>query len=437
MEMYKTLGLNPKNKYMITFVGGGGKTSLMFSLAYNLKQFGSVLVTTTTRIRFEGENRYDNLVMLDKNKEDLFKPKKGITLLGNGIESGKVVGVSKELLDDLYDKNLYNFILIEADGAKEKPIKACKEGEPIIPLKTNINIGVIGVEALDKTVDEICFRKDIFKDITGYNLENVIDNNCIINLINHNKGLFKETPENCKKFFVVNKCDNEITQKRAKDLLRKVMKLTNISRVFLSSTYENIFLREYFNISGIVMASGLSRRMGQNKLLMNVNKKPMVENIVQQCTLSHLKNVLVVYSKEEVKNIVKDYDVTFCYNSQPEIGQSESIKIGVKKSSEDNVDGYMFLVSDQPFLKSETINKLLSNFENNIVIPVYNGKKSSPVTFPSSLKEKFLLLENDNGGREIIKQCENIIKVEIDSSTEGIDIDTLEEYEAIGRERNE
>lgn len=437
MDMYKTLGLNLKNKYMITFVGGGGKTSLMFSLAYNLKQFGSVLVTTTTRILFDGENRYDNLVMLDKNKDDLFNPKEGITLLGDSVEHGKVVGVSKKLLDDLYDKKLYDFILIEADGAKEKPIKACKEGEPIIPSKTNINIGVIGVEALDKTVDEICFRKDIFKNITGYNLEDIIDDKCIINLINQDKGLFKETPKDCKRFFVVNKCDDENTQTRANCLLRKVMKLTNVSRVFLSSTYNNIFSREYFNVSGIVMASGLSRRMGQNKLLMNVNGKPMIENIVEQCTLSHLKNVLVVYSKEEVKNIIKNYDVTLCYNSRSEVGQSESIKIGVEKSSEYNVEGYMFLVGDQPFLKSETINKLLSKFENSIVIPVYSGKNSSPVTFPSYLKEKFFSLKNDNGGREIIKQCENIVKVKIDNSNEGIDIDTLEEYEAIGSDRYE
>lgn len=437
-NMYKELGINPNRKYMITFVGGGGKTSLMFSLAKNLKRFGSVLITTTTKILVPERTEYDNLILLQEEKNNLLDfSKKGITLLGNKInkENNKVVGVESSLLDDLYQNGKFQFILVEADGAKHMPIKASNNGEPIVPSKTDINIGVIGFDALDKKICDICFRSEIFEKITGISKESIVDDEAIISLIKNDIGLFKNTPENTKKFFIINKCDSKEKIERAKILLEKVI-YEDVDRVFITSVYKKFMERVYINVCGIIMASGLSRRMGQNKLTMKVNDVSMIENVVRECSLSNLRKVLIVYNKGEVLEEVKDYPISYVYNQSAEEGQSASIKLGIKSLDNMDLDGYMFLVGDQPFIKSSVINTLLRNFKrnyHNIVLPIYDDKNGSPVIFPKCLRKDFNSLKGDLGGREIIRNYKNITKVNIKDPMLGIDIDTPEEYESLRR----
>lgn len=441
--IYKELGINPKKTYMISFVGGGGKTSHMFTLANELKEFGRVIVTTTTKILLPRKDDYDNIVMLEEGTDFLENPERGVTLLGKSIKNinkiNKVVGVDKNILDKIYENKSFQFILIEADGAKEKPLKASNETEPIIPDKTNINIGIIGFDALDEEVTKVCFREDRFKTITGKDSSDIVDDDSIISLINHEKGLFKETPEKCKRFFVISKCDDLEKQNRAKRLLEKVIDCCEVDKAFISSIHEKVFKRHFINVSAIIMASGLSRRMGRNKLIMKINGVPMVERVVRQCISSHIKETIVVYNKEEVLNLIKDYPVKHVYNSDPEKGQSVSIKLGVNEADKSSPKGYMFLVADQPFIDSKLINTLLRNFirnYDNIVLPIYDKKNGSPVIFPCYLSEKFNLLKGDNGGKDIIRNCENISKVYINDSTKGLDVDTEKEYESIGGNLN-
>ncbi|KMT22080.1 selenium cofactor biosynthesis protein YqeC [Clostridium cylindrosporum] len=441
-SMYKELGINTKKSCMISFVGGGGKTSHMFTLAKELKNFGRVLVTTTTKIFLPSKDEYDNLIVLDNESNEIFNESiDGITLLAKEINSeNKVVGVDKTILDDIYIKGLYKFILVEADGAKCKPLKAPKEGEPIIPSKTNINIGIIGFDALDKKVEDVCFRDDIFTSITGKSGKELVDDDSILSLINNKFGLFKNTPNKCKRFFIVSKCDTNLSENRAIVLLKKVMKTEDVDRVFISSIFEGKFKRICIDVCGIVMASGLSRRMGSNKLIMKVNDEPMVETVIKEATLSHLKKVIVVYNKDEVLNIIKNYHVDCIYNPSPETGQSISVKLGLNESDKEDYIGFMFFVSDQPFITSTLINKILSEFVekvDNIVIPIYNGKNGTPVVFPSYLREEFKSLDGDNGGREIIRNSQKVTKLKIENARLGMDVDTPEVYDSLRRLNNE
>lgn len=430
---YKELGINPKKPYMITFVGGGGKTSHMFKLANELKRFGNVLVTTTTKILLPDENSYDYLFVLET--DNLTVNKNGVTLLAQNInENKKLSGVDKYFLDDLYEKKSFKFILIEADGAKEKPLKAPNDTEPIIPLNTNINIGIIGVDALDKKVEEVCFRENLFKNITKKDKDEIVDDNSILSLISHDKGLFKDTPKKCKKFFIISKCDNKENKERALKVLDRALSCSNIDRLFLSSVNNNFINRVFVDVCGIIMASGLSRRMGKNKLLMKVENESMIERIVKACVSSNLKKVIVVYNKIEVKEKIKGYNLELLYNKNPEVGQSMSIKLGLDRANRINPKGYMFLVGDQPFIQSKLINSLLSEFiENNenIIIPKYREKNGNPVVFPKGLSEKFNALQGDSGGREIIKKYDKIKYLKFEDDIQGFDIDTKEDYEHI------
>ena len=75
-----------------------------------------------------------------------------------------------------------------------------------------------------------------------------------------------------------------------------------------------------------------------------------------------------------------------------------------------------------PFLKEETIFKIISEFDGRITIPVVSGKRCSPVIFPNRYKEGLLSLSGDVGGREIIKKENNLNFIEFFDKKQFLDI---------------
>lgn len=186
------------------------------------------------------------------------------------------------------------------------------------------------------------------------------------------------------------------------------------------------------NISAIIMAAGLSKRMNQDKLTMKINGKYIYEYIfetINNC-VDCFQEVIVVAKDDTILTKAIEFGFKAAKNDLSHLGQSESIKLGIKNSGK--VDGYMFFTADQPFISKETIENLTKAFEekqNNIIIPCYDGINGSPVIFPEMFKEQLLKLSGDTGGKVIIKEnCNNSIKVHIDSVYEHIDIDTMEDY---------
>jgi len=187
-------------------------------------------------------------------------------------------------------------------------------------------------------------------------------------------------------------------------------------------------------ITGIILASGFSRRMKREKLMLTVDGIPVIERVLHAARSSELDELILIYQKVQIREIAEKYDVNTVYNEQAAKGQSAALTLGVK-SSPPETDGFMFLVGDQPYLDAHTINKLLSAFreeKDRIVVPLYNGKKGNPVIFPSHLREDLLTLEGDCGGRIIIEKMMDKVKpVTIEKGVAGTDIDTNEDYEKI------
>jgi molybdenum cofactor cytidylyltransferase len=187
-------------------------------------------------------------------------------------------------------------------------------------------------------------------------------------------------------------------------------------------------------ITGIILASGFSRRMKTEKLLLEVDGTPMVERVIQAAKASLLDEVVLVYQNENIKKVGEKYGIKTVYNEHANAGQSASIKLGVEAASA-GTDGFIFLMGDQPFLNAATINTVIDVFNRNprcIIVPVYNGKRGNPVIFPSALKDDLLALEGDRGGRALIEKMPGRLKlVTIEDERMGIDVDTEEDYECV------
>ena len=165
-------------------------------------------------------------------------------------------------------------------------------------------------------------------------------------------------------------------------------------------------------ITAIVMASGFSKRMGLNKLLMKYNDKFLIEHTLEKISQCDFAEKIIVTQYEEIEKLTDNFKVVINENAHK--GQSESIKLGVKSS--EKCDGYMFFVADQPLINQKDIEKLIRVFRENkdfIVIPKYKEKRGNPVIYPSLYKEEILRLEGDKGGKSIIKSSNKIKYVEL------------------------
>lgn len=184
-------------------------------------------------------------------------------------------------------------------------------------------------------------------------------------------------------------------------------------------------------ITGIILASGFSNRMGQDKLLIEIDGKKIIERVIEALLASDLDDIILIYRTEEIKNIAKSYGIKTIYNPDAHLGQSQSVKLGVEHCEGDCC--YMFFVGDQPFINAELINNLIKEHKKNpykIVAPYYQGKINMPILFPEDLKEDLLKVQGDKGGREIIqKNPDRIKKFEIKDKSLIIDIDTIEDFD--------
>jgi molybdenum cofactor cytidylyltransferase len=185
------------------------------------------------------------------------------------------------------------------------------------------------------------------------------------------------------------------------------------------------------NVSAIVMASGMSKRMNMDKLLMKINDMQIFEYILDTIIKCNFCDKTVVAKDEEILNKSRSLGFNAVKNKEYENGQSRSIILGMENSK--NSDGYMFFVADQPFVSVETVNIMLDSFEKNlcsIIVPRCKDKTRNPVIFPHMLREELLMLYGDNGGKAvIIKNKDKIVFVDIDREEEFMDIDTMEDYE--------
>lgn len=219
-----------KDREMIAVVGAGGKTALIFRLARELSRAGNkVLISTTTRM-FKPLSEQGGPLILDNNpfsaKEKIckaFGQTNMVTLAEQLIEGDKIKGVLPEVLDELFEEGACSYILAEADGSRRKPIKAPGPHEPVVPQKATQVFGIIGMDAIGRTLDEkTVHRPELLSEITGTSMGSMIDCEIIARLILSPRGLFKNAGLFSKKILVLNKAEDFILLDKARQIASKV-----------------------------------------------------------------------------------------------------------------------------------------------------------------------------------------------------------------------
>ena len=245
---------------VVSIVGAGGKTSLMFRLARELSVGGdTVLTTTTTKIHYPEETQ-SRCVIIGTSTEDIVKQAKAliedhhhITAAKNVVsDQNKLLGLTPETVDRLWESRLFRWIIVEADGAAGRPLKAPAAHEPLLPLSTGWLVGLVGLGAVGHPVtDTWVFRPDIFTAITGRLYGEAVTESDVATLISHKRGLFKDAPPGCRRLVFLNQADarsGTVAGRRICGLLKKHPP-PGIQRVILGQLTEAIPLLTVWNPS--------------------------------------------------------------------------------------------------------------------------------------------------------------------------------------------
>jgi molybdenum cofactor cytidylyltransferase len=186
-------------------------------------------------------------------------------------------------------------------------------------------------------------------------------------------------------------------------------------------------------IGAVVLAAGRSRRMGKvNKLLAEIDGKPMVVHAVEAAIASTADPVVVVLGHEahKVRDILSGYSVTFVENQDYAAGLSSSLKRGLEGLPAD-VDGAVVCLGDMPAISPAQIDKLISAYDpvegRAICVPTFNGKRGNPVLWDRRYFKEMERVSGDVGARHLIGENEEFVcEVAIPTDSVLVDLDTPE-----------
>lgn len=190
-------------------------------------------------------------------------------------------------------------------------------------------------------------------------------------------------------------------------------------------------------ISLILLASGFGKRFGGNKLLFEIDGKPMYRNVLDRlCELSNNNNtnnqykIIVVTRYDEICSYCRELGIESLINNDANKGISTSVKMGVEAASDS--EWLFFFVADQPYLERDTIEGFITaTLNSNMTMSsVKSGDRpGNPTGFHIKWKQKLLELYGDSGGRRLLKENpEEIFWYEV-PARELEDIDYLNEGE--------
>jgi probable selenium-dependent hydroxylase accessory protein YqeC len=246
-DLISALGIGSREHLAI--VGAGGKTTLMMTLGRLLSEARKPgFMTTTTKVwKEQAESAYQALY----TRNDVHWRERLRKYLASGnwiflgqevLENGKVHGILPELSDELFASEKADYILVEADGAAERPVKAPAEKEPVVPGSATCVVAVMGLEVLDRPLGpDLVFRPERVSRITGLQNGDRMSPVTLSRLFLHDEGLFKNAPPLAARTVFLNKLDRLPREEDARALSMEILSgpVDGVDRVVVGSLKES------------------------------------------------------------------------------------------------------------------------------------------------------------------------------------------------------
>ncbi|MCX6181872.1 MAG: nucleotidyltransferase family protein [Bacteroidetes bacterium] len=189
------------------------------------------------------------------------------------------------------------------------------------------------------------------------------------------------------------------------------------------------------NIGIVILAAGSSSRLGQSKQLVKINNETLLQRSIKIALASAANEVLVVLgaNAEAHRESIAHLSAKTIYNPDWQQGIGSSIKAGITYFDKKNIDAVIILVCDQVFLKTQHLQKIIANFQENkstIVASKYKGIVGVPCLFHKSLFNEIAKMNDDVGAKKIITKFSNNT-IYVDFPEGEFDVDTLDDLERL------
>lgn len=412
----------------------------MFRLAGELTSHGWRVITTTTTMIWKHQATEhtilepDGAILLEKALAGLNKYSHITLVSGLREAEGKLVGVEPSQVDELAALPGVDAIIVEADGAKGRSLKAPAPHEPVIPSSTTILVPMAAVDALGQPLDEqTVHRPELVARLAHRPQGETITAEIICRVLLHRQGGMKDAPEQARFIPLINKV-TAASLASARGIARLLLEESRVNRVLLGSVAEEDPIEEAWGrMAAIVLAAGESRRFGGPKQLLPWGETTLLEHVVNVGLESTAEKTIVVlgHRADQISGLLRDRPVQLVINEEWRGGLSTSVKAGLHAVPA-NYDACLFLLADQPNVTSQLIDSVLYRYRRTlapIVAPIHRGRRGNPVLFARTLFPELLEMEGDQGGRESILQHQDQMElVEVGEEDVFLDIDTVDDY---------
>ena len=218
---------------ILSLLGGGGKTTLMFRLAGEMAESGRrVLTTTSTKIFMPNADESEQVVLskdlaeVEAEARRILRTSRHLTAARRLMpETGKLEGFDGDEVCRLWETGLFDWIIVEADGSARRPLKAPATHEPVIPACTTHAVALVGLSVMGRPLDdESVFRAAIFSEVTGLAMGSPVTERAVADIILHASGLMKGCPAQAERWAFLNQADDEAARAAGRRIAEILLK---------------------------------------------------------------------------------------------------------------------------------------------------------------------------------------------------------------------
>lgn len=199
------------------------------------------------------------------------------------------------------------------------------------------------------------------------------------------------------------------------------------------------------NMAAIVLAAGVSKRMGEeNKLLKKFAGQSFIQCVVRAVCDAGVSEVVVVlgYERKQIQQQLDELTqngyqrVRSVVNPDYEQGQMTSVTCGLEALVA-TTDGVLICLGDQPLLTASHIQDLVAAFESRkkgqqVIVPMFENQRGNPVVISEQVRQQVLVGESRLGCRRFIDDNPDLVTIlAVNDAAYITDIDTQEEYRAL------
>ena len=459
MYLTKALRLGPAPR--LALVGAGGKTSALFRLGWEFLKAPkndppprNVFLSATTHMAVEQWKFADHHYVVE-SVEDLGAlerkiPPGLILFTGPQVEPQRSAGLNSAIMDCLREiaDARATPLFIEADGSRQRPLKAPASHEPVIPTWTDCVVVVAGLSGLGQSLGaEWVHRPELFSELSRLNLGEPIDPSALAAVLIHPQGGLKAIPPTAMRAVLLNQANTPERQSLAYDLAKRltpvyqsvlIADLASSSAALTKSNSKTNDNGPVFSVhepvAGIILAGGASSRFGGAKQLLPWHGQALVWHVARTALAADLNPVVLVtgFSAEDVRSKLMDLPVDFVHNVDWQSGISTSIRAGLQ-ALPPQIGGAVFLLADQPLIPPGLVRSLVENHASTLsafVAPLIDGQRANPVLFDRRTFPELMELSCDAAGRSLFSRYQPLWVPWHDRSLL-VDVDTPEDYQRL------